>query len=171
MKTKHFLLTTMVGLSLAVMISCNKKEETEPEPTTPAYNFTAKVDGKVFQSATAKGEVYSGTLAISANPAAPNHFIGLGFQVVLDSLDVKTYPFSKPANGPNAYGQYLDQTSDEDYWQTDASSLAAGEKLVITAYDKTAKKISGTFSFTAKGKDDPSNIVVVTEGKFTDLTW
>ena len=171
MKTIFKKTILVVTLASIVLLGCKKKdEEPEPEPTptpTPTYNFTAKVDGVDYKS-TGKVQIMYDYLVISAGN--DNDKLWFIFNLLYDSVQVKVYPCNSSANGGvYSMAQYSNGNTQTGY-STDATSVAT-DKLTITKYDTTAKKISGTFNFTGYDDDGTGAKKVITDGIFTDLTW
>ena len=159
---KTILVVTLLSI---VLLGCKKKEEEpEPTPTPTTYNFTAKVDGVDYKSSNGKAQIMSGILLISATK--DNDEFSFVFNLWYDSIQVKTYQYgSAMNNGQYAKAEYNITSAQADY---EASSPVITDKFTVTKFDKSAKKISGTFNFT--GIHD-GNQKVITEGTFTDLTW
>ena len=174
--TKTIFKTTicMVLLSTLWFTGCKKSTNStpattpSPTPTTTTYNLTAKVDGASFNSKDGKGQIYGNILLITAYDVTNANKYML-FNLNYDSLKVTTYQLTKTAStGLTAYGEYDDATAAISY-KTDSATVA--DKITITKFDKTGKKISGTFNFTGIDKNNYSNQKVITNGSFTDLTW
>ncbi|OFX59512.1 MAG: hypothetical protein A2046_11970 [Bacteroidetes bacterium GWA2_30_7] len=142
----------------------------ELSTTNNTYNLTYKVDGTLIKCSDGKGAA-DGWFTISGKDAA-NPTIRY-FRITLplyDSLKVTTYNLAENPAYPNAKGYYVDYSlsGENEFESIDGQPVT--DKITITKYDKSAKKISGTFNFTLTANDGVTK-KVFTEGTFTDLTW
>jgi hypothetical protein len=70
-------------------------------------------------------------------------------------------------NNINITCRWLDEATQTYKWYC---SIENAGTLNITRYDLANRIVSGTFSCTVKNKDDPSDIIEITEGRF-DIKW
>jgi hypothetical protein len=152
MKKSLFILAMLTVL--AFVYSC-KKDETEEAKTS----FSAKVQGTSWTAATivafhATGGNYTQITAAGSMPTE---------QISLYYIGSGTGTFTM--NDDNLASAVIGS-----YTFTSMFSDTPDGEIVITKYDETNKKISGTFHF--KGEDIDGNVYTVTEGKFenVDLT-
>ena len=174
-KIKTTLLITICALVL--ILGCKKNNNSNPSPPPPAqtynHDFHCKANGVLFESDAMIGNHNSSIFQI-LGPGITNTqttysetnimFVGV--------LPVKgTYKIGEENVG-DAYGTYSYGTlSALISYGTDATHTGT---VVITNYDSTAHKISGTFNFSlvqVSPTQDSTKTVSITEGQFTDLTW
>ena len=148
---KKLILGTMLAATLLFSFSC-KKDEIE----TTATGFTAKVEGTVWtaKNMLAGHESLSNLTQISGIGATVAEQIVLVFK----GSGTGTYKMNDDNTGFVALNNY-DFTSF-------FSENPVGE-IVITKYDVTNQKISGTFKF--EGEDIDGTVYDVTEGKFDNV--
>ncbi|MBI2258229.1 MAG: hypothetical protein HYU67_04950 [Flavobacteriia bacterium] len=166
---KTIFIFALIGLAL---VSCKKKDkdpEPEPEPTPTNYNLTYMVDGVTINCTDGKGTA-DGWFTIDGKDV--NNPTTRYFRIILplyDSIKVTTYYLAEHPEYPKATAYYLDYmlTGENEFESKDGSPTT--DKITITKFDKTAKKISGTFNFSLE--DDNGAKKVFTNGTFTDLTW
>lgn len=193
-RTLTFLLTTIFFLNLT---SCGKKDSSDDSnddnnnTTTTASNMTAKVDGDSWSAyyGVYGGSSPAGYAYVTDNGNGTYQISILGFRYSYtnstfsgwDEISVSVYNVSGEGTydlsaSSSVYGQGIyfsaPTTSFVDYVAFSTDTVNTGT-LVITSFDYTNKKISGTFSFDAKeyAPVDSNYVVSLTEGKFTDLTW
>ena len=169
---KTIFIFALMGLTF---VSC-KKEDKDPEPEqtpTPAvtYNLTTKMDGADFNCKDGKGDLYNGTLVLSGHDVNNSNTKGIVMYLILDSISVKTFPVGHSMTGPTAMAYYTDLSTNPTMEYRSEDSGLATDKITITKFDKTNKKISGTFNFTCIDDNGSSAQKVFTNGTFTDLTW
>lgn len=193
---KSYLLS-IVGLALAISLSgCEDDDETNPRDAG-AQQITAKIDGTAFKSvkeATSSSDfeviqaelvdagppigfvLYFGGVDVSWDNAAAvdigliiigPDFSSLEVGAVLQSRGTATEP---PIRTYAAAGTTQMVLSDGEAGYSALTDDFGEIELVVTAIDRGAKTISGTFSFTAYDPDEDIT-VVVTEGEFRNISW
>jgi PKD repeat protein len=144
--------------------SKNKKESTSTTSTIKIiqHNFSAKANGQTFKGV-AEASVSNQFLVIAAGDYYSHN--GVFMAVYYDSVAVgNSYTFTD-LSGPNlAMGGYI--LNGDSYSAKKNDNL--NSKLLITAFDRASKKISGTFKFTATLN---TNSVNITDGVFTGVKW
>lgn len=132
------ILTSMVLAVMVITASC--KKDTVKEVTQPSA-MKAKVDGADWVSAvtTAAFDTESQTLNVGGLSD------GKGSISVIVT-EAKTGDFDEQTGATCSFVE--GNATSTKVWSTDVGGTAA---VKITKFDKTAKKVSGTFSFTAAG--------------------
>ena len=141
---------------------------TEPEvtPTPAAAAFTCKIDGAAFSNTAASALIQSGRLVINGIAAGTNK--GVMLQADETVAQAKTYPL---LGGSANTGIYNPGGGASTFTSTAVGATGANNgTFVITNVDATGKRMSGTFSFKAKGGVS-GNTVTVSEGVFTNVPY
>ena len=148
---KKLILGTMLATLLVFSFSC-KKDETE----TTATGFSAKVEGTVWtaKNMLAGHESLSNLTQITGMGASVAEQVGLVFK----GSGTGTFKMNDDNTGIVVISNYN--------FTSFYSENPVGE-IVITKYDVTNAKISGTFKF--EGEDIDGNVYNVTEGKFDNV--
>ena len=165
---KKVLLICAVSMTF---FGCKKTETPAATATTANNNFSCKVDGVVYNSASTAnldGTLSAGQFTISAIDAA-NKLRLIMIRMSSSTIDVKTFPVSEHPDGTNVTGYFTDTSKGLEYDSDDKHT--ATDKVTITKLDKTAQTISGTFNFTLVDGSDETKKGVFTEGTFTNVKW
>lgn len=144
--------------SLAVLLNSCKKDEKTVTPSTPTAGIIAKINGKAFTDDGTSEAFKNSTISTSifSINSAETSSIGIGFGAVTTG----TYIIGNGNHGAT-YRAYDANGNDTTYSATQGS-------FVITKYDLTSNKLSGTFSFTATNSAT-GRTVAITEGVITDI--
>lgn len=148
----------LVLIVFSVFIQSCKKDEKTTTPVTPTAGITAKINGKSFTDDGTTEAFKNSTISTSiyAINTAETSSIGIGFGAVTTG----TYTIGSGNHGAT-YKAYDVNGNDTAYSATQGS-------FVITKYDLTNNKLSGTFSFTATNSAT-GRTVAITEGVITDI--
>jgi len=148
---KKIILVTLLAATLLISFSC-KKDETE----STATSFSAKINGTLWTATNmlAGHELLNNTTQITAMGASVSEQISL----VFTGSGTGTFKMNDDNVGSVTVGN-SDFTSF-------FSDVPEGE-IVITKYDLSNMKISGTFAF--KGEDIDGTVYTLTEGKFQNI--
>ena len=145
---------------LVVTFTSCKKDDSIENPTTQQNNqVTAKVDGASFQSKEVAAVSHAGNLLITAADIQGN--------TVTVSAPAEVGTFST-ASGDATSGFYT--SSNGSVWLSTFGDGAA--TVTISKYDVSAKKISGSFSFTALASGGTATgTKTITNGNFADVSF
>ncbi|WP_017256997.1 DUF6252 family protein [Pedobacter arcticus] len=155
------------GAVILLTVSCKKDDL--PKATQEGKNImAAKVNGKTWVK-TACWSCIEGGSGLRANYA--NNILNIVAQQEKDSAK-SSIEFLFSVDSPGRYlstsgFNEINYLSKAGYYETTANTIG---EINITKIDKTNKIISGTFSFTAENKDNPNDIITVTDGRF-DVTY
>lgn len=146
--------------ALVVVFTACKKDDAVQNPTTQQNNqVTAKVDGASFQSKEVAAVSHAGNVLVTADDTQGN--------TVTISAPAEVGTFSS-ASGDATSGFYT--SSNGSVWLSTFGDGAA--TVTITKYDASAKKVSGSFSFTALASGGAaSGTKTITNGSFTDVSF
>ena len=156
---KATLFTAAIATTLLAS-SCKKPSEII---NTPSGNnkTTASVEGKAFTAAsiTAIANENNSTFLLTATDKDNNS--------IMISGPAQTGSFTD-ANGNATQGSYID--SNGALWM---SSFGGNVTITVTKFDRTTRKMSGTFSFTggAVETSQATGTRSVTGGTFTDVSF
>lgn len=141
----------MLGSLLVLSFSC-KKDDSEDAKTS----FSAKVQGTTWTAATIVAQHSTGgnVTSITAAGTMPSEQIVLYFK----GSGTGTFTLDDTNLASAVIGEYT--------FTSMFSDTPEGE-IVITKYDASGKKISGTFHF--KGEDIDGIVYTVTEGQFENV--
>jgi hypothetical protein len=147
---KVFSIALLIAI-FAVSFSCKKDSETSTNPS-----FSAKVDGVLWNSTSIVAVHFTAanTTQIMAAKLQSSEQIELFYR----GLGTGTYTCNDENSGAGMIGSI-------NFFSDDSGS--AENTIIVTKYDATAKKVSGTFSF--KAEDMDGNIHNITEGKFENI--
>lgn len=147
-------------MALVVTFTACKKDDAIENPTTSQNNqLTAKVDGVSFQSKEVAAISHDGNVLVTAEDAQGN--------TVTISGPAEVGTFSS-ASGDATSGFYTGNNG--NVWLSTFGGGAA--TITISKYDASAKKISGSFSFTAlPSGGDATGTKTITNGSFTDVSF
>ncbi|WP_034259641.1 hypothetical protein [Altibacter lentus] len=191
--------TTVLLLSIviALQIGCDKADDNFvphlPLITQTGENtFGCYIDGKILIPRDGEGTFNT--------PDPGMRFVGLGNPPNYEYIDIKIRDFKSGNGGlldihiPNLHQigegtflinesncedsvyaldtvnircRWLDETSQSYKWYC---SLPDSGLLIITRYDFENRIVSGTFSCRAVNRDDPTDFIEITEGRF-DIKW
>lgn len=163
---KRILFAAFLSFSLLGASACSDKDDDKKAApivnNTGNNSFKAKINGTDISSSqviAGYGDV-DNERVISINATTSMGQITLIFP---DQTGTFTRSNSEIVNGMILEGQGTNAKG----WH---SNPDGSETIIITKLDNANKKVSGTFSFTAKPVGNASGDKVVTEGSFTDLT-
>ncbi|MBI2968805.1 MAG: hypothetical protein HYY40_13475 [Bacteroidetes bacterium] len=163
----------VLAITLFAFTSCKKKDDTNND-ACGNKNFTASVsNGKSFESCNVISSMSTPYLQIHAqdNNGGTGDFQQIILQIPAQAFAAGTYTIATmDLQSTTCTGSYSLGSANNVQYTSDASATGT---LTVSAYDGTAKKISGTFSFTGK-KSYPTagtETITVTSGSFTDITW
>jgi len=193
---KKTILKTLLIFTLLNLYNCNN-DDNEPgfTPTLPAITqtgantFGAYIDGKLLTPrdgsggiyGTPKGMAYWGTSDFSYNEIdVDDRKSEKGGLIRMHILALHqnregTYTINEsncqgdidsPVN-TNIYCRVYDYTEQIFKWYC---SIENAGTLTITRYDLANRIVSGTFSCSMQNKDDSSEIIEITQGRF-DMKW
>lgn len=158
MKAKLF---TAILASVVLFSSCKKDPVVPDGQDTADKKTAAMINGTSFSSVStvAVANVSDNAFVLTAKDKDDNSIMITG--------PTETGTFNN-ANGNGVSGSFID--SQGAVWM---SSFGGNVTLTITKFDKTAKKISGNFSFTATAVETSSatGTKTVTGGTFTDVSY
>lgn len=154
---------------LVLFLGCNRKNNPQPNE-----KFYCQVDGKAFRT-DSNGDVFNsplyaewntkGWFSLYADNFKEKKSLTLIAKLSNNEVELLEYSTQKGNFSSNYYGDYIIVNGNSV-----KESFAGFEgKLIITKYDKVAKKVSGTFEFTAKSKQTEKNISI-SKGQFNDVT-
>ena len=189
--------TTLLILSLIILNSCSTNDDTftptlPPITQTGANTFGVYIDGKLLTPRDGTGTFNSpdGGMSYSGLGEAPNYLYNeirvRGFKsgfgglmnihiVNLHENNEGAYPINESncqdnvdANPTiNIRCRWWDETSQAYKWYCSIENTGT---LNITRYDFENRIVSGTFSCKAVNRDDPNDIIEITQGRF-DIKW
>jgi len=144
-------------------MACQKEEEV-PVADEQLPKLTAKIDNVVW-------EADESIMAVIDNKNGEN-------QLTIFSTNKKEELLSLNAINVTGTGTYTYATNRDENngqfsrtWMQHYYSLFTDDfTLTVTKFDKSAKKISGTFSFHAEAAFDES-VINITDGNFTDVPF
>jgi hypothetical protein len=147
---KNLFLISLLSIML-ISFGCKKDD-----PSSSKASFSAKVQGTMWTGSIVTAVQFTGENLIMITAAGTNPSEQI-------SLDIKasgtgTFPINNDNLGTVEIGTYS--------FTSLISSNPLGQ-VVITKYDVTNKKISGTFYF--DGEDMAGTVYHVTEGKFENI--
>ena len=187
----------LLFLSLVTLLSCSKSDDTftptlPPITQTGANTFGVYIDGKLLTPRDGTGTFNSPDYGMSyiAGGIPPeityneieirDFKSGFGGLMDIHILDLHenregTYPINESncednvdANANiNIRCRWWDKTSQAYKWYC---SIENSGTLIITRYDFENRIVSGTFSCKAVNRDDPNDIIEITQGRF-DIKW
>ena len=168
---KTFKKIMLASIVLLLTISCKKDDL--PKATQEGKNImAAKVNGEIWK-ATACWSCLGAGSGLSAsyeqsylNVSGQLKNEGSNFYIHFFFLAPSVGQYSISGDIINNKIEAIDFLKDKTYYP----SAAFPGIIKITKLDRTRKIISGTFSFKAENKDDPNDVVVVTDGRF-DVTY
>ncbi len=154
-----------IALSAMMFITSCKKDSGPGEVVTPgtgAKKVSAKVDGAAFKATSTAALVGGTPVSFTITATDGNE------RTIIIAAPAKQGTFSSTTNSETA-GTWIDQNGGL-FMSTFGSSTAT---VTVTKFDAAAKKISGTFSFTADavGTSGAEGSKTVTEGTFTDVPY
>ena len=167
----------VICISLFLLAACKKKvDELPPATQTGANTFGAKVNGELWVPQVfgplandiletrlfANGDLSIKASNFSLSPTETE------FDIFIKGVTATgTYLLNSNATYPSmltGYGYYVKRVlTPKDEWIT--SSTATGS-VTITRIDPLNKIVSGTFQFNAASIYTPSQILMVTDGRF-----
>lgn len=169
---KFFRMLTALCLSGTILMAfdgCKKSDDSNDNSACPDKQVTATIDGS-FQSCTvvASNNTYYTQIHAMSDATVSANFKQIIIQFWGDT--VGTYALGDASTTGVGTGTYAIGAPTPDQYQTDATHSGT---ITITKADKTAKLISGTFSFTGVKKypTPTSDTKSVTSGSFTDVKW
>ena len=196
MKNKIFN-TVTIFLLLVTLINCNSEESNEFTPTLPeatqigANTFGCYVDGKLLIPRDGTGTIFGpdkGMSFIGSGPPeyAYNEIVVRDYKSGTSGI-IKIHIDNLNANGQGDYIvnesncqdgidafdninitlRWLDEELQIEKWY--CSTINSGD-LIITRFEINNRIVSGTFSCTAKNRNNPNETIEITEGRF-DLKW
>lgn len=168
MKTLKKIIFGVVMLLLTV--SCKKDDL--PKATQEGKNImAAKVSGKVWKAAACWSCIGGGGLSatyeqsyINLAGEQKNDNSNIYILLYFEAPSVGTYTIDGTYGSDNKFIRLFN--GDRKY---ETSQDNKGE-VVVTKIDRVKKIVSGTFSFKAENKDNPNDIITVTDGRF-DVTY
>jgi len=148
----------------AFMNSC-KKEDVINE-IIPNAEMTAKVNGVSWKAVARVTRISGGNIFITGTGTTSGEKV---INITVLSANVGTYkldlnPLSLKNEFTASYNPNISTLSDSSY-------VANSGTIVISKIDTSAKKISGTFSFSSKRISNPSPTLEITEGSFSNLLY
>lgn len=154
---KAFLILSLVSV-VVFTISCKK----DSDGTSPSMK--AKVDAVAWESIARYSSVTANNIIITGT-SLKGEVIG----ITVFAGKTGTYTINPLAAQVQCSGYYsLDKLSASD---SSKSYFASEGTVVISSIDVANKKISGTFSFTARIPKDLTKTKSITEGTFSNLSY
>ncbi len=177
----------LFGLFLLLQTGCNKEDVFKPTlppiTQTGENTFGCFIDGNLltprsgtgWQGIPDPGMIFLGTTSMIYNELRVRDFKSGNFGILklhIDNLDINgegsfIINESNCEDGNNANPNINITCRLFDNWYC---SIENGGTLIITRYDFDNGIVSGTFSCTAVNKDDPNDVIEITEGRF-DINW
>lgn len=157
---KFFLPKTLLfALSATVLLtsSCKKDKTDDPTPAPEQTNVASyKVGGTAVTPSTVSGSYSSNSLTIITATASPSQSLTIQIPSITGTGTFTTAAVTYSSAGAS--------------WM---SSLGGSSSVVVTAFDATTKKASGTFtaSLEAFPFTSATGTKAITEGKFTNVTF
>ncbi len=185
MRSKHLLLSCIALSFVLLLNSCKKEETAEEAATTSTTGTTSTTSTTSSSTAAAAGTMQftvggktvnsdaASTLAVFAGSgwsiSGPQMSSNEQVAVYVKTAKAVSAPLTATLNGTDGTGTYQTGygTSTPVSYLTNGTGGNVGT-CTITKYDATAKKISGTFSFTGV-ESSASGTKTVTVGSFTDV--
>ena len=196
MNTKTLFKTTLI---LLLLLGCSKDEDnntftpTLPEATQTGKNtFGCYIDGKLLTPRDGTGSVFGADhgMVYSGLGQAPNYDYneinvqdyasGFGGLMDIHIIDLhsnaeETYNINESNcqdnidanNNINIRCRWWNESLEKFEWYCSVGNQGS---LTITRYDFENRIVSGTFNFTAQNRDDPEDIIEITNGRF-DIKW
>ena len=170
MNTMKYLLSTLLFSALIISFNfCSKSDDDDDDSNgnenTTTYNFSAKVDGVLFQ--------YNAHYSFITNPSN-SYSIAINFcyndiwknwSLQFFGETTGTYPFTTGFPSPgDATGSYSEGPTGSV-----TGYEAVSGSVIVSEIDTVNNTISGTFSFTGEDENDSTNTISVTEGTFTKV--
>lgn len=156
-------------MAMSVSVSSCSKDDDEKKPSAKNQNtlgadtkFRATINGASWTSESS-GAAYGEVDEVTIISVFSQNANGGMYIVVPDAEGTFTTSSFEQLNGSVIEGQL----SNAKGWHSNPEGTAT---VTITKLDRTNKKISGTFSFTAKPLGNATGDKTVTNGTFTDVT-
>jgi hypothetical protein len=165
---KAIVIAVITLASAFVIQSCTKKNTT----TVTTTNMTATVNGKSFSGIASASMSNGGLLFAAVQTGGTPATKEFNLYTKVNATGTYNMNVNTGQTGAGNTGVYAEGASAgtlTDYW-TDSTHTGT---IVITKYDVSAKKVSGTFSFNAIQfyPQTGTGTVNVTNGSFTDVSW
>ena len=164
----------LLGLSLLGLTACKKESEADPAPAAGDGTVTWTHNGTTYTSTAYSGAFVEpgDKMIITAGSPDLNNVVSLAI-VGIKTKGVGTYDLRKGAmfDDVPVAGLTLDNSKGNagTQFQTLFGPNVSNGTIVVTAYDKTNQKLSGTFSFTggAIPYGTGTGVQAVSKGTFT----
>ncbi len=153
---KKSILAGLLAVTLLISFGCKKDDP------VIAAGMTAKVAGNAWAADVATCS-YSQTMNLTQITGMKGT-MAEAIQLNLFGNTTGTYTISDSET--SAVGGYVLNATAEGFYSTIVADTPVGQ-VVITEYDKTNNKVSGTFQFEAYNANGDK--IVITEGKFTKV--
>jgi len=168
MKRLRFLFVVLITVSMIISINSCKKDDknTNTTPNNPTYNFSAKVDGELFNANVSYMYLTnpSNSYSITINTSDVNDiWKNWSLQFFSDTIGTFQFTTNFPTPGVAKASYSTGPTGTVVHFD------AINGSVIVTKIDTVNKKISGTFNFTCADENNSANTKVVTEGTFTDV--
>lgn len=158
-----------------IIFACCKKKKNDPSPSNPCTDncLSAKIDGVYWENCqdnswgppSISGEFYSGIrLIIDAKNSCTQ--IGTVYLDFYTNGSIGTYLLGDTTNNLGYAHNYLASSGGNSYY-TDSTHIGT---VIITKFDTTAKRVSGTFQFEAIDTSI-NKVLKITEGKISDVRY
>ncbi len=155
-------------LTFVACTAC-KKDKLTPETHTGANTFSCKINGAIFKPG--YQELFGPTPLIGNMSTNSN-----GFDLDISACNQQLKPFQEidihltSFNGLGTYTVknnqlYFTYISYQYNLPFDTNLTGVGT-LTLTRYDQANHIASGTFSFAVASKENPNNIIQITDGRF-----
>lgn len=153
---KKSILASLLAVTLLITFGCKKDDP------VISSGMTAKVAGNAW-AADVTTCSYSQTMNLTQITGMKGT-MAEAIQLNLFGNTTGTYSISDSET--SAVGGYVLNATAEGFYSTIVADTPVGQ-VVITEYDKTNNKVSGTFQFEAYNANGDK--IVITEGKFTKV--
>jgi len=176
METLTKLSFTLIAIVAFTFTSCSTDDDAEDTGNASEGTITANVNGVSFSSTpiatSATSVTTNGITQVALVGAALSNGNSRSFAIQLISIDSEgTYQIGlmEDTGIIPVVATYTEASGDSSgnaetiSWLAPFDDTIAGE---LNIAEFTDNKIRGTFNFTAKNAEDPSNEIVVTEGSF-----
>ena len=161
-------------LAIISLVGCNASTSPTGQTTTPG-SMVAKVNGSAWSSTVlpgisggAKAYQKGNILTVTGISATDNT------QITIELYNPAIGSDSLGTTGDNAFYSHVIGVADTTVYASiptfSLTNPSAGA-VTITAYDTTAKTISGSFHFVGKLATNLSDSVTVTGGSFDQVGW
>jgi hypothetical protein len=180
---KNYFLKTATLLFIVLIINCssnNDPEEQLPPVTQTGENtFGCLIDGTLLLPRNGTGTIYGADSGVSFIGSSDDSYNGITVKDYKSSdskrLDIYLYHLDQNGEGTftvnesNCLGISYAKPSINVRCRYNGAWYCSTENsgtLTITRYDSDNGIVSGTFSFTAKNRDDPTDSIQITQGRF-----